>query len=52
MLSNGMGGLDWAGLPLVAELLGIDDLEAFIRQLMTIKTHRPDKNEDDKPKDA
>lgn len=33
-----MGGtLDWAGLPLVAELLGIDDLETLIVQLAAIR---------------
>lgn len=41
MLSNGMGGLDWAGLPTVAALLGIEDLDAFVRHLVTIKTYRP-----------
>lgn len=53
MLANGMGGLDWAGLPLVVELLGIDDVDTFLQRLMTIKTYRPDKEEDeDKPKEA
>lgn len=37
MLANGMGGLDWSGLPLVAELLGIDDPAALIERLLTIK---------------
>lgn len=41
LLSNGMGGLDWAGLPTVIALLGIDDPEPFIHQLMVLKTHRP-----------
>lgn len=41
MLANGTGGLDWAGLPLVAALLGIDDLAAFVLRLTTIKNHRP-----------
>ena len=43
MLSNGTGGIDWAGLPIVAALLGVADLEAFARHLITIKTYRPDK---------
>lgn len=42
MLANGMGGMDWAGLPMVAALLGVDDIEAFARHLMTIKAYRPD----------
>lgn len=33
-----MGGtIDWAGLPLVAELLGLDDLETLIVQLAAIR---------------
>lgn len=35
-----MGGtIDWAALPLVAELLGFDDLERLIVQLDAIRTH-------------
>lgn len=41
MLSNGMASIDWAGLPLVAAMFGIEDLEALITRLMTIKQHRP-----------
>jgi hypothetical protein len=40
-LATGMGGIDWAGLPIVAELLGFDDPEALIELLLTIKTHKP-----------
>lgn len=33
-----MGGqIDWAGLPLVADLLGIDDLERLITQLAALR---------------
>lgn len=33
-----MGGqIDWAGLPLVADLLGIDDLEILITQLAALR---------------
>ena len=41
LLANGMGGLDWAGLPLVVALLGVDDVEAFVDRLLVIKTHKP-----------
>lgn len=41
MLSNGMASIDWAGLPIVAAMFGIEDLEALITRLMTIKQHRP-----------
>lgn len=32
-----MGGLDWAALPAVAEMLGIDDPETFFVQLAAIR---------------
>lgn len=35
-----LGGLDWAGLPIVADLLGIEDLEMLdllVAQLMVIR---------------
>lgn len=38
---NWMGGeINWAGLPLVADLLGIDDLELLIVQLAAIRDHQ------------
>jgi hypothetical protein len=36
-----MGGIDWAGLPFVAELLGIEDIERLADDLLTIKSHEP-----------
>jgi hypothetical protein len=41
LLSNGHGGLDWAGLPLAVARLGITDIEALIDDLGAIKTWRP-----------
>lgn len=32
-----MGGLDWQGLPIVAEVLGIEDLETLVAQLCAIR---------------
>ena len=33
-----MGGqIDWAGLPLVADLLGLDDLEMLVEQLAALR---------------
>lgn len=32
-----MGGIDWSALPLVAEMLGIDDVETLIVQLIAIR---------------
>lgn len=42
MLSNGMGALDWAGLEVVADLLGIPDgeLELMMHRLLVIKMYR------------
>lgn len=40
MLTNGMGGIDWAGLPLAVSVHGVDDIELLIDRLVTIKTHR------------
>lgn len=41
MLGNGMGGMDWAGLPLACELFHVTDVEALLQRLLVIKTHRP-----------
>ncbi len=32
-----MGGLDWNALPVVAEMLGIKDIEALLLDLTTIR---------------
>jgi len=35
---NLLGGqIDWAGLPVVAEMLGIDDIELLVMQMMQIR---------------
>jgi hypothetical protein len=45
-LSNGMGGIDWSGLPLICALHGVRDVEGLMYRLLTIKTHRkPDEQE-------
>jgi len=31
------GEIDWAGLPVVAEILGIDDIELLIKQMLLIR---------------
>lgn len=42
-LANGMGGIDWAGLPLVVEWLGITDIDGLLHRITVIKSHkRPD----------
>jgi hypothetical protein len=34
---NLMGGLDWAALPIVVEMLGIVDVEMLVTQLVAIR---------------
>jgi hypothetical protein len=34
-----MGGLDWTALPLVAEMLGVKDVESLVHQLVTVRDH-------------
>ena len=34
---NTLGGLDWAGLPLVAQLHGVEDLDLLVERLVTIR---------------
>lgn len=40
-LKNGQGGLDWAGLPVVCEWLGVADVAGLLQRLVVIKTWRP-----------
>lgn len=44
LLANGMGGIDWAGLPLICGLLGIEDVEGLVMRLGIIKTHKKPEN--------
>lgn len=32
-----MGGFDWAALPVVAEMLGVQDIEALVTDLTVIR---------------
>lgn len=41
-----MGGIDWAGLPLVVEVLGISDVESLMDALLVIKLHRPEQQDE------
>ena len=34
---NIMGGIDWAAIPVIAEMLGIDDIETLVLQLVAIR---------------
>ena len=46
LLRTGMGGIDWAGLPLVVEHLGIEDVPALIDAVHTIINFKPPKDEE------
>lgn len=35
--------LDWSGVEIVAEILGIADVEGLVRQLVTIRDNRPER---------
>ncbi len=35
-----MGGIDWSGLPIVAEVLGIEDIETLVLQLCVIRNRQ------------
>lgn len=39
-LTNGMGGLDWAGLPLLCAYHCVNDVEGLMHRLLVIKSHR------------
>jgi len=36
------GAIDWAGLPVVVELLGIDDVELLIKHMLLIREFQND----------
>ena len=37
-----MGGLDWAALPIVAEIFGVTDVEQFTTQLVALRDWKRD----------
>jgi hypothetical protein len=47
LLANGMGGIDWAGLPIVVEMLGIHDPESLIARLQVIRAYKPTENQNE-----
>ncbi len=44
LLANGMGGLDWSGLPLWCGALGVTDVEGLLCRLEVIRGHEPPKD--------
>ena len=47
LLSNGTGGIDYTGLPMVADMLGFDSIERLLHLLLVIKCHRPGGDEEE-----
>jgi hypothetical protein len=45
LLARRDGTCEWAGLPLIAGLLGITDIDGLVTRLHTIKTHSSKKDE-------
>lgn len=41
-----MGGLDWAAIPTVADLIGIHDIEMLITQLVAIRDWQRDNSQE------
>jgi hypothetical protein len=41
-----MGGIDWSGLDVAAEMFGVDDLEMLVERLTVIKAHKPKDDRD------
>lgn len=50
-LSNGMGGIDWSGLDLICEKLGVDVDDDLLDRLLVIKTWRPPDDDAPPPED-
>lgn len=46
MLGNGMGGIDWSGLEVLAARFGVEDIEGLIDRLEVVKNHDPKREED------
>lgn len=42
-----MEGIEWAAIPIVAEMFGIIDIEALVLQLITIRTWQNEQKKED-----
>lgn len=40
LMANGMGGVDWSGLPFLCGWLGLQDVEAVMQRLVMIRMYR------------
>ena len=53
LLANGMGGLDWGGLPMVCAWIGAeDDMDGLMYRLAVIKEHGARNGRDDETTEA
>jgi hypothetical protein len=43
LLANGMGGVNWEGLPLWCGYLGVQDVDGLMQRLVAIRMHAPKK---------
>lgn len=43
LLANGMGGIDWGGLPLLAGWMGVTDIDGLMQRLVAIRMHQPNR---------
>lgn len=43
MTRNGMGGLDWSGVAMLAAWVGIADIDGLLNRLSVIVNYRPPK---------
>jgi hypothetical protein len=46
MLNNGMGGIDWAGLPVAVELYRVRDVEGLVERLLVAKAYKKPADEE------
>lgn len=45
LISDGQGGIGWAGLPYACALHNVTDLPGLLHRLQTIKLHKPPKDD-------
>lgn len=41
------GSLDWAAIPIIAEMFGVIDVESLILQVVAIRTWQTEQNKED-----
>ncbi len=46
LLANGMGGYDWAGLPVICAWLGVEDVAGLMTRLQAVRSYLNAKDDD------